>query len=60
MYLKVNRAKECREKNPNKKGNLRDFATVEQLVVLSNLESINSMLIWQGLPQKLELSNLMK
>src|SRR5690606_36542147 len=34
-------AKDWRENNPNEKGNIRDFATLEQLVVLSNLESIN-------------------
>lgn len=38
-------AKEWRESNPDKKGNIRDAATLEQLVVLSNLESINAMLI---------------
>lgn len=36
-------AKEWREKNTNKKGNLRDDATLEQLVVLSNMESINAL-----------------
>jgi len=51
-------AKEFREKNPNKKGNLRDFATVEQLVVLSNLESINSMLIGQGLSPEVRIIKL--
>jgi hypothetical protein len=38
------------KKNPSKKGNIRDYATIEQLVVLSNLESINAMLIEQKLP----------
>jgi len=38
-------AKEWREKNPNKKGNIRDYATMEQLVVLSNMESMNAELI---------------
>ena len=38
-------AKEWRENNPNEKGNIRDFATLEQLVVLSNMESINALLI---------------
>jgi hypothetical protein len=51
-------AKEFREQNPDKKGNLRDFATVEQLVVLSNLESINSMLISQGVSQEERLRKL--
>jgi hypothetical protein len=44
-------AKEWREANPDKKGNIRDEATIEQLVVLSILESINAMLIHQGHPQ---------
>ena len=38
-------AKEWREENPNDKGNMRDYATLEQLVVLSNMESINALLI---------------
>jgi hypothetical protein len=44
-------AAEWRAANPDKKGNVRDFATLEQLVVLSNMESINALLIRQGLPQ---------
>ncbi|MDR2949875.1 MAG: KilA-N domain-containing protein, partial [Prevotella sp.] len=44
-------AKQWRDENPNDKGNIRDYATLEQLVVLSNLESINALLIRQGLPQ---------
>jgi hypothetical protein len=40
-----------RSQNPAEKGNIRDFATLEQLVVLSNMESINALLIRQGLPQ---------
>ena len=42
-------AKQWRENNTNKEGNVRDYATIEQLVVLSNLESINAVLINQGL-----------
>ena len=42
-------AKQWREANPKTAGNIRDEATLEQLVVLSNLESINSVLINQGL-----------
>jgi len=42
-------AKEWRDKNPELQGNIRDYATIEQLVVLSNLESINAMLVHQGL-----------
>jgi len=41
-------AKQWRESNPTAKGNIRDEATIEQLVVLSNLESINAVLIQQG------------
>ena len=44
-------AKSWREDNSHKKGNIRDFATIEQLVVLSNMESINALLIQQGLNQ---------
>jgi len=41
-------AKAWREANPELDGNIRDHATIEQLVVLSNLESINAVLIHQG------------
>ena len=44
-------AKICREENPNIKGNIRDQASIEQLVVLSNMESINAILIHQGIQQ---------
>ncbi len=44
-------AKAWRDNNPNLSGNIRDYATLEQLVVLSNLESINALLIQQGLSQ---------
>ena len=44
-------AKQWREQNPEKQGNIRDHAVVEQLIVLSNLESINAMFIRQGLTQ---------
>ncbi len=45
-------AKEWRDINHGKEGNIRDHSTLEQLVVLSNLESINSVIIEQGLNQK--------
>lgn len=51
-------AREWRDANPDKEGNLRDHATLEQLVVLSNLESINAVLIHQGLPQSDRLPQL--
>ncbi len=43
-------AKEWREANPDARGNVRDNALLEQLVVLTNLESLNAVLIRQGLP----------
>jgi hypothetical protein len=51
-------AKEWRDANPKLDGNIRDHASIEQLVVLSNLESINSVLIHQGLTQKERLLQL--
>lgn len=51
-------AKHWRDANPEKEGNIRDYATIEQLVVLSNLESINAVLIHQGLPQPERLKQL--
>ena len=53
-------ASEWRDENPNKKGNIRDYATLEQLVVLSNIESINALLIHQNLPQPERLIELNK
>ena len=51
-------AAEWRTANPEKDGNMRDHATLEQLVVLSNMESINALLIRQGLPQSERLIQL--
>lgn len=51
-------AKQWREENMDLDGNIRDQASIEQLIVLSNLESINSMLINQGLDQKDRLQKL--
>lgn len=52
-------AAQWRQANPDQVGNMRDAATLEQLVVLSNLESINAVLIHQGLtaPERLEQLN---
>jgi KilA-N domain len=47
-----------RTNNKNKEGNIRDHATLEQLVVLTNLESINAVLIRQDLPQPERLQKL--
>jgi hypothetical protein len=48
-------AREWKEQNPEVKGNIRDEATIQQLIVLSNLESMNAELIKQGVPQNQRL-----
>lgn len=53
-------AKEWRENNPDKSGNIRDYANVSQLVCLSNLESLNAVLINDGLEQSQRLEKLNK
>ncbi len=53
-------AKQWRNNNPNSNGNIRDHASIEQLVVLSNMESINSVLIANGLTQPERLEQLNK
>lgn len=55
------RAKEWREENPDFKGNMRDYASLEELLVLVNMESYNAILIEKGMGQKnrmIELRNL--
>jgi hypothetical protein len=51
-------AAQWRQANPQQPGNMRDVATLEQLVVLSNLESINAVLIHQGLTASGRLAQL--
>ena len=51
-------AKEWREQNPNLKGNIRDYATINQLICLSNLENLNAVFINDGLPQFQRLEKL--
>ena len=51
MALFGNTAKMWRANNPKKKGNIRDYATIRQLLVLSNMESYNAILIEQGKSQ---------
>ena len=51
-------AREWRDANPTLKGNLRDYATVAQLLVMTNLESINAELIGMGLSQSDRLRRL--
>lgn len=58
MALFGKTAKEWRDENHNKDGNIRDYADVTQLVVLANLEGINAELIRRGLPQSERLIQL--
>jgi hypothetical protein len=51
-------AKQWRDSNSDLKGNIRDYATIEQLVVLSNMESTNALLIHQELTQSERLIQL--
>jgi hypothetical protein len=49
-----------REANLNLKGNIRDYATINELICLSNMENINAVLINEGLPQRERLIKLNK
>ncbi|MDY4459821.1 MAG: KilA-N domain-containing protein [Alloprevotella sp.] len=51
-------AKQWREENPEKKGNIRDYATINELICLSNMENLNAVFIDQGIPQKERLIKL--
>jgi hypothetical protein len=51
-------AKQWRENNPNKKGNIRDYATINELICLSNMENINALLINEGMHQRDRLIKL--
>ena len=51
-------AKEWRKENPDKKGNMRDFASIHQLLVLANMESYNAVLISQGIKQPERMKKL--
>jgi hypothetical protein len=53
-------AKEWREKNPDLKGNIRDYASINELTCLSNMENINAVLINDGIPQRDRLLRLNK
>jgi hypothetical protein len=58
MALFGKTAAEWRNENPEAEGNIRDYATLEQLVVLTNLESLNAVLISQRLTQPERLQQL--
>ena len=51
-------AKQWREENPEKKGNIRDYATINELICLSNMENLNAVFIDQGIPQQERLIKL--
>ena len=53
-------AKQWREANPDLKGNIRDYATINELICLSNMENINAVLINDGIPQGERLVKLNK
>ena len=51
-------AKQWREANPDKKGNIRDYASINELICLSNMENLNAVFIEQGVPQHERLIKL--
>lgn len=51
-------AKQWRTENPHLKGNMRDYATIEQLLVMTNLEAVNALLLEKGIPQRERLEQL--
>ena len=51
-------AREWREENPNLKGNIRDYASINQLICLSNMENLNAVFINEGLAQSERLEKL--
>lgn len=54
------RAKQWREENPDFKGNMRDYASLNELLVLANMESYNAILIGKGMEQKERMIELRK
>ena len=54
------RAKQWREENPDLKGNMRDYASLNELLVLANMESYNAVLIEKGMEQKDRMIELRK
>ena len=51
-------AKQWREANPELTGNIRDYATINELICLSNMENLNAVFIEQGMPQSKRLVRL--
>lgn len=54
------KAKEWRVENPDLKGNMRDCASINELLVLANMESYNAVLIGKGMDQKERMTELRK
>ena len=54
------RAKQWRDENPELKGNMRDYASLNELLVLANMESYNAVLISKGMEQKERMIELRK
>ena len=54
------RAKQWREENHDLKGNMRDYASLNELLVLANMESYNAVLIGKGMEQKERMIELRK
>ena len=52
--------KDWREENPDLKGNMRDYASINELLVLANMESYNAVLISKGMEQKERMIELRK
>ena len=53
-------ARQWRESNPDLKGNIRDYASVNELICLSNMENINAVLINDDIPQGKDLLDLIR
>ena len=51
-------ARQWREQNPDKKGNIRDYASINELICLSNMENLNAVFINDGMPQSERLMKL--
>ena len=53
-------AKQWHERHPDLKGNIRDYASINELICLSNMENLNAVFIDQGIPQSERLMKLNK
>ena len=51
-------ARQWRDANPEKKGNIRDYASINELICLSNMENLNAVFINDGMPQSERLIKL--